>query len=104
MDLLSSMMVKARKEHSCDYCQRTITKGEQYEYANCADEGYVWAWKTCRDCLEVIDLYNITGDGDPLSHEMFVDIIVDLCKEHGMPTDDDTSVMVKALLARKMDS
>ena len=104
MDLLSSMMVKARKEHSCDYCQRTIAKGEKYEYANWADEGYVWAWKTCRDCLEVIDLYNITNDGDPMSYEDFVDIIVDLCKEHGIPTDDDTSVMVKALLARKRDS
>ena len=62
MELISSKITKARKEHACDYCGKTIKVGEEYDYAKCVSEGYLYVWKACLQCLEFIDKFKIEGD------------------------------------------
>jgi hypothetical protein len=44
---------KARKEHTCCECHRTITIGEYYEYVSGCWDGYFSKYKTCLDCVSV---------------------------------------------------
>lgn len=41
---------KARKEHKCSECGRTINKGEEYHYAFMVQEGYGDSFHTCQHC------------------------------------------------------
>lgn len=43
--------VKARKDHNCGDCGRTIAKGETYTYGSWADGGTVLAMKMCAQCV-----------------------------------------------------
>ena len=46
--------VKARKEHQCDYCDKTINKGEEYIVATYKDD-YIYTWRTCDRCKPYVD-------------------------------------------------
>ena len=48
---------KARKEHKCCECNRTILKGEVYRDESGIWEGKPDCFKTCKDCLSVRDVY-----------------------------------------------
>ncbi len=46
---------KARKEHKCSECNSTIKIGEIYEYVSGKWEGDISIYKTCPDCLNIIE-------------------------------------------------
>ena len=46
--------VKARKEHQCDYCDKTINKGEEHIVATYKDD-YIYTWRTCDRCKPYVD-------------------------------------------------
>lgn len=48
---------KARKEHLCFECGRTIQPGETYRYESGIWEGEAKSYKTCGDCLSVRDTF-----------------------------------------------
>ena len=50
---LSSTRPKARKEHKCNECKRTIPIGDKYLREVTLYEGEVEAWKTCKDCESI---------------------------------------------------
>ncbi len=56
-DFSSSHLVKARKEHLCCECGRTIARGEQYENASGKTEGGLWRFHTCLTCGEIRDQF-----------------------------------------------
>jgi hypothetical protein len=41
---------KARKEHRCSECYRTIAKGERYRYEVTVYDGFTSTIKTCKHC------------------------------------------------------
>jgi hypothetical protein len=41
---------KARKEHTCSLCARTIDAGETYEYQRNIYDGHLYTWKECVHC------------------------------------------------------
>lgn len=53
----SSYIRKARKEHKCDECRRTITKGEQYEVVTGRWSDRFDRYKTCADCLSIRKMF-----------------------------------------------
>ncbi|ANA86438.1 hypothetical protein BH762_gp081 [Gordonia phage OneUp] len=62
---ISNTMVKARKEHRCGFCSRTIRKGEHYRRQFNKESSFggsgVWTWKNCAHCdvaAALIDLYD----------------------------------------------
>lgn len=50
LETLSYKRVKARKEHTCDFCGKTIVKGEKYDYSKHAHNGAVYGWHACDRC------------------------------------------------------
>lgn len=47
-------MVKARKQHRCDSCGKTIEKGEEYERAVYKNDD-MFTWRTCKRCKPYVD-------------------------------------------------
>ena len=43
-------IVKARKHHKCDYCNKIITIGEKYISSTYAYDGSIYDWKECDRC------------------------------------------------------
>lgn len=60
-DVYRSKVQRARKEHKCDECGRTIVRGEEYEYAVMCVEGSWDKSKTCVDCLSVRKVFFCHG-------------------------------------------
>lgn len=52
-EFASVKKVTARKEHQCCECDRTILKGETYEYVSGVWSGKFSTYKTCLRCIEV---------------------------------------------------
>ncbi len=62
-ELIDGGMRKARKEHVCTECRRTIERGERYEYAFTSFDGGTDTYKTCVDCVSVRDSFFCNGWG-----------------------------------------
>jgi hypothetical protein len=54
--------VKARKEHACCECKRTIAPGERYEYVSGKWDGRMGAFHTCAECSDIAT--SLACDGD----------------------------------------
>jgi hypothetical protein len=52
---------KAIKEHVCCECNRTIRRGEKYEYVSGMWDAYISNHKTCGDCLSIRDVFYCEG-------------------------------------------
>jgi hypothetical protein len=48
---------KARTEHTCESCGRTIDPGETYTRQFAADDGMVWTYKECAHCTALVTLW-----------------------------------------------
>ena len=71
---------KARKEHVCCECLRSIKKGERYQYISGVWEGGPASYKTCRQCAAIRDDYfcgcgYLTGLRNNVWDHLGVDII-----------------------------
>src|SRR3990167_7116206 len=51
--LSAPRMVKARKDHHCGECHRTISKGETYEHGRFVDDYGFPVVRTCAHCVAV---------------------------------------------------
>ena len=52
-EVLRETFQKARKEHKCGECYRTIVKGEEYEKIVTVFDSRLYTYKTCMDCVSV---------------------------------------------------
>ena len=96
MDFFDSRKVRARKEHTCECCGKTIAKGEIYEReaGKFCGEFFSRAW--CEDCDRIMtwwctecaddDTFDYAGVYDDLGAEF-----CDAC-EHGENDKDDCAV------------
>ena len=78
---------KARKEHKCTACERTIERGEHYEYysGKGLDYGF-WQDKTCSDCLSVVD--SLFCKGRPANEAMYECLRVHVIEMEGKISSD----------------
>lgn len=56
METLSSKIVKARKEHTCDFCEKKIVKGEEYRRSTHVHEDTIYTWHSCDRCKEYVSM------------------------------------------------
>lgn len=54
---------RARKDHTCTECKRTIKKGENYEYVMGKWDGHIEVYKTCYYCQIARNWLSIHCDG-----------------------------------------
>ena len=47
--------IKARKSHSCDYCDKLIYVGEEHEIATYSSDGEIYDWRVCDRCKPYVD-------------------------------------------------
>ena len=88
-DLISCTIVKARKDHTCDFCLGTIKKSERYESSKVSGEGRIWSWKSCLDCQKIILEYGIESYDDGLTQEEFDEKVRQICREQNLFLDDE---------------
>jgi hypothetical protein len=50
---------RARIEHKCVLCHRTIRVGEVYTRGAGFGEGTAWSWKECAHCRAALNLYEV---------------------------------------------
>jgi hypothetical protein len=50
-DFYCSRMVKAKKNHTCQECDRLINIGEKYQYVSGKWGGIISTFKTCSHCV-----------------------------------------------------
>lgn len=50
VEVITNEKRKARKEHTCSYCNGTIKKGEEYHYSTLKYEGNIYDWKSHEKC------------------------------------------------------
>jgi len=55
--LYSEKIVTARKEHKCIECNQVILIGEKYEKVDGCWDGSWSHFKTCEDCLSMIEIF-----------------------------------------------
>ena len=55
MQALSSKIVTARKEHTCQSGFGTIAKGKKYERTTIVFDGRIYDWKQCMKCRKAMD-------------------------------------------------
>ncbi len=53
---------KARKDHRCCECRKTIPKGEEYQACSGKFDGAFFYEKTCAACAEIRRTYSCGGD------------------------------------------
>ena len=70
---------KARKEHQCRECSRTIEPGEQYNYSKYVFDGSWWNDKACTDCQSAIDKFFPNGGYS----ELWMDIAEEISNSEG---------------------
>ena len=56
METLSDKRVKARKEHTCDFCGKKIVKGEEYRRSTHVYEGQIYDWHGCDRCKKYVSM------------------------------------------------
>lgn len=77
MTIVSDSKIKARKEHSCDYCNGLIKIKETYRSVFISDD-YAYTWKSHLSCDALVDKLNMIdySNGEGISEELFVDTVI----------------------------
>lgn len=64
LDFYNKSNPKARKDHVCEYCGKTIHKGEIYSYETGKYDGDMFARKLCLVCENILDAFIKEVDAD----------------------------------------
>ena len=76
METLSNKRVRARKEHTCDFCEKKIAKGEEYRRSIHVYDDEIYSWCSCDRCKKYVGMaFRDYGDlvGDGLTEQDFRD-------------------------------
>ena len=72
METLSNKIVKANKDHVCNFCGLKISKGENYHTSFNVDGGEGYTWKSHMDCQRLAGIFlEDDNDGEGLTQDDF---------------------------------
>ena len=105
-EFIDSRVVKARKEHCCDYCQEAIVTGSKYQNFTGKAEGQVFHWKSHLICNFVANqlatkyAYSDEGMNELRYHDAVNDFFDEfiVCKDVGLKTFPEKIAMVANVL------
>jgi len=83
---------KARKEHKCTECGRTIQPGEEYEYYWGVWDYGPETYKTCMDCLSIRESFFCKGY---IFSNLYQDLIEHIYYEGGQITSECLTPLTK---------
>lgn len=69
----------ARKEHKCDLCHGTISKGERYVHITQSDSGDIFDYKYHIGCNNLVDRY-VRNEGGYVDDFKEYDVIEDILR------------------------
>ena len=67
MEIISSIERKANKDHVCNFCGCTISKGTKYKHSVNKDGIEIWTWKSHMQCIHLVwklDMEDASGGVD----------------------------------------
>ena len=97
METISYKNIISRKEHSCNFCNGIIKKGELYNNQVNKFEDTIYTWKSHIHCMELVSILDMnTGDG--VTDECFAEMIREEYDTKFF--DDDTSDIDVATMAK----
>ncbi len=68
--------IKAKKDHSCNFCGDKISQGESYIKSTHKHDGEIYDWKTHKHCSELADKLKMYDDADEgVTQDCFMEII-----------------------------
>ena len=67
-------LVKARKEHVCNYCSEKVSVGEHYYNSGHIYEGTAYTWKGHVNCSKLLTELNMEGD-EGVDQDTFVEYV-----------------------------
>lgn len=79
-EIINQQDRKARKAHTCSYCNYTIEKGEPYDWTQLKYEGKMYEWKAHKDCSVVAsELWEFIDPDDGMTDDDFSTGCTDFC-------------------------
>lgn len=78
MKTLRDKRVRAKKEHTCDFCEKKIMKGEKYQLSTHIYDGDIYDWHGCDRCRKYVEYaFKELGDllDEGLTAEEFYDFM-----------------------------
>ncbi len=92
IELISSKIVKARKEHRCMLSHLRIHIGSQYERLTFKLDGEIYTFITslkANKLVEKLDMYSrVTNTGEGLYDDEYEEFLLDFINEHHLFEDD----------------
>jgi len=82
MEVISSNLRKARKNHICDFCKGKIVKGETYRSTICKGDE-IYGWKSHQKCEKVYNTLKMSDNdmGDGIDSDTFGRIVQNFLAE-----------------------
>lgn len=107
--VLSETHPRARIEHQCGECQRTITPGETYHRWACLDEGDFTTYKMCDHCRAVVTVgSSLTGCPEQWFWGMILDhqdgdggFVADIIRHDDLPRRHVIQMLRYVVLSRQ---
>lgn len=91
----SERIVKAKKQHVCVECGKTINIGEKYEYTFGVWDGEHDVYKTCCDCVSLRSIFFCDGWYYGMMWEMAYEIVREAITDNVMGLDQLDSLTEK---------
>ena len=83
---LGTVVRKARKPHKCDWCGKSIGKGEQYEYQKYVYDGEMYDWKAHLSCSRIATaIWDYVDPDEGMSSDEFMDGCQEVCQRFICP-------------------
>ena len=77
---LETKNVIARKEHKCDWCEKLISKGEEYERQKFKYDGEFFEWHTHLACSRVASaIWDYADPDDGMDSDQFDEYCAEVC-------------------------
>ena len=98
IEIISQKVKKAKKEHTCDWCQCKIDKGEEYQNTTLKFND-LYIWKSHLHCTKIYqELKMDTYDGDGVDSDTFMEFVYEfLYKNLNEEENDEIDTHEKAI-------
>lgn len=83
---LTHVTRKARKAHKCDWCGKTIQKGERYKYQTYLWDGDFYDWKSHEACSRVVSaIWEYCEPDEGMGESQFAESCQEVCQRFICP-------------------